>query len=391
MKASCASRPSLWQLLALAALCAAAPVARAAKAPDGTVVNPTGGLSLKIRDAQAPPGGALQAEVTLTQPKPILMGSSTLSFETTTGTLLGVSTVAPGAGVSDAFGTAVYRGGNVAVQVVSPSAVLGAVMGTPILTLTFGVPATTPRGTSGAITLDGLASLWLDPAGQPYQQVVKNGKFTIAGTLGITDVFPGGVLPAGATVVVSGVGFEPGAIVEIDGVAVATTFVSASEVHATLGAALDLFARSVRVRNPDRTIASYYAYLRGLWLAPTTANALLASTDPMFAQQAFTSASWASAAAAGQFLGVALQNATPAAADVVFELRDAAANVLASAPLRLPPYHRIWRDTAELFGAAPPANGFLVVRSSTAIEMVGVVGDPVAGTVVPMVPALAFP
>jgi hypothetical protein len=50
------------------------------------------------------------------------------------------------------------------------------------------------------------------------------------------------------------------------------------------------------------------------------------------------------------------------------------------------------REVSELFaGATVPANGFLVVRSTPSVQMLGLVGDDAAGSVQPLNPALAFP
>jgi hypothetical protein len=50
------------------------------------------------------------------------------------------------------------------------------------------------------------------------------------------------------------------------------------------------------------------------------------------------------------------------------------------------------REVSELFsGATAPAGGFLAVRSSAPVQMLGLVGDDAAGTVDPLLPALPFP
>lgn len=385
------SRPSSFARSGLlAALCASAALlaspARAGEAVDFA------GVSLKVLSSRAPPGGAVQLVLTMTEPKPILTGTSLLSFGSGL-KLMGASLLARGAAVSDFSGTAVVRGGGqVVVRTTSPSALLGTAPGVPILTLTLGVSPDAVRGTNGTLALDPAASLWLDPAGQPYPLQVKDGKFEIAGTVSITDVFPGGdVLPAGSTVVVRGVGFQPGAIVEIDGVPVAgTRFVSARELHVTVAAPADLNARNVRVKNPDLTSAKYYAYLRGIWLAPPT-RPLLAATDAIYPAQTVTSAWFPNTAAAGQFLAVSVQNPSAGPAEVTVELRSSTAALLATAAVTLPPWNRIWRDAAELFGPAVPADGFLVVRSAVPVQVLGVVGDDAAASVAPQTPALAFP
>jgi hypothetical protein len=206
-------------------------------------------------------------------------------------------------------------------------------------------------------------------------------------------VFPGGgFLPAGTAASVRGVGFQPGAIVEIDGVEVSrTTFVSDTEVLATIAAGADLYGRAVRVTNPDLTRAKYTSYLRAAPLAPS-ARPLLAATIPLFSPQAFASATFANRAATGQFLAVALQNPSANPADVTVELLSPAGAVVASGALSLPPRTRISREVSEIFGGmAAPAGGFLVVQSSVPVQVLGIIGDDAVGRVMPFGPALAIP
>jgi hypothetical protein len=352
------------------------------------------GVSLKILDASAPAGGTMQLALTLTEPKPIATGSAALTLDTAVlGPVRGLAVYGPGGAQSDAAGAAVMSGNTLTVRTVSPSSAFGTDATVPILAVTLGVRQGALPGAQAALQLDPAASLWLDPAGQPYAQEVKNGTFLVAGTLSIDDVVPGqGLLPAGSTVVVHGLGFQPGALVEIDGVAVgSTTFVSNTELHAILGASADLYGRRVKVQNPDLTRATYRAYLRAQWLG-SSARPLLANTDPIFAPQTFTGGIFTSAVAAGQFFAIALQNPAATPADVTVELRSASAGTIAFAAVTLPARTRMSREASELFaGQSLPAGGSLVVRSSSPVQMLGLLGDESAGTVGPVPASLAFP
>jgi IPT/TIG domain-containing protein len=376
--------------LLIASATAAAP--GAARAAQGT--DPVAGtaVSLKILNARAPAGGVMQLNVTLTEPTPILVGQGVISFSSV-GSVLGVALFSPAGVLSDVVGTAVIGAGGVTLRSSSPSAQFGSVAGTPILAVAIGVPATTPVGTRGALSMDLATSLFLDPAGTPYPQTVKNGSFVIGGTLNVGNVSPAlGLLPAGSTVTVQGMGFLSGAIVEIDDVPVAsTTFVSPTELLATIAAPADLYGRDVTVINADLARASYYAYPRTAWLAPS-AHRLLAATDPIFSPLRFSRAVWANTARAGQFVALALQNAVGTApANVTVELRTAA-RVIASTPVPLPAMSRIERDLSELFpGTAVPADAVLAVRSDIPVQMLGMLGDDAAGTIEPLTPSLAIP
>jgi hypothetical protein len=359
--------------------------------PDPPV--PFSGVSLKILNSQAPPGGVIQLTVTLTEPTPVMFGMTSLAFDAgALGPVLGVALFGSAGAQSDVVGAAVIRNNQLTVRTASPSAQFGMAIGAPILTVAIAVSPDAPLGSNGRLTIDPANSWWLDPSGQAYAQQVKNGRFEIAGTLSVNDVEPAlGLLPAGSQVTVRGIGFQPGAIVELDGVPVAsTTFVSDTELVATIGAAAELYGHRATVRNPDLARASYYAYPRTAWLAPS-ARPLLAATDPIFSPRTFSSASFASSAPAGQFVGLALQNPTTGPADVTVELRSEE-GVIASTSLALPPSTRIARAVSELFGGiAAPRDGTLAVSSSVPVQMLGLIGDDAAGSVAPLIPASASP
>ncbi|MFL5311118.1 MAG: hypothetical protein ACJ79H_11755 [Myxococcales bacterium] len=353
------------------------------------------GVSLKILSATAPAGGTMQLALTLTEPKPISTGSARFSLDSAVlDPVMGVALYGPGGSQSDAVGAAVVNGGTVTVRTVSPSSNFGLDNAVPILAVTIGVNPAAPAGAQSKLVLDPVASSWTDPSGVPYApQQIKNGSFEVGGTLSINDVVPGmGMLPAGSTVVVRGMGFQQGAIAEIDGVSVASTaVVSNTEIDATIAVSADMYGRRVTIRNPDLTRTSYRAYLRTAWLGRST-RSLLAQTDPIFSPQALTGAFFTPTAAAGDFFGLALQNPAATSADVTVELRSSSAGSIATTALTLPATTRMSRDMSELFpGQSVPADASLVVRSSSAVQMLGLLGDEAAGTVEPIPASLAFP
>lgn len=355
---------------------------------------PFSGVSLKILNASAPPGGTMQLAVTLTEPKPIATGSAAISVDSgVLGPVMGVALYGPAGAGSDAAGAAVVNGNALAVRIVSPSSDFGTSVAAPILAVTIGVSPNALPGTQAKLLLDPAASFWIDPAGVSYSQQVKTGTFEVRGTVSINDVVPGtGLLAAGSTVVLRGIGFQPGAVAEIDDVPVnSATVVSDTEIDAIIGVSADLYGRRVTVRNPDLSRASYRAYLRAAWLG-RSARTLLAQTDPIFSPQTFTGAFFTRSAAAGQFFGLALQNPAADAADVTIELRSSSAGSIATAGLTLPARTRMSREVSELFaGQTIPADGSLVVRSSSPVQMLGLLGDEAAGTVQPIAASLAFP
>jgi hypothetical protein len=375
-------RPSLLPTFAGAALLLAAALPARADTFNG--------VSIRILSSVAPPGGSLQLLVTLTEAKPIFTGGPSMSFGTS---LFVQGLVLPGN--PDAAGAAVVDGhGGVRLRVKSPSATLGLSIAAPIIAVTLGVPANTPIGTQGSLTLDPLASWWIDPAGQAYPQQVRQGSFWIAPGPSIVDVVPGGgSLPAGSIVSVLGLGFQPGAIVEVDGVPVAsTTFVDASHLDVVLGAAAQLDGRRVRVKNPDTTRASYYSYLRARNLGAST-RPLLAATEPIFPVQPLSGAIFAAPAPApGTFFALALQNPQPDPSSVAIELRSDAGAIVASTSFTLPARTEISREISELLsGVGAPAGSTVVVRATPAVQVLGLAADESASSVEPLLPALSFP
>jgi hypothetical protein len=351
-------------------------------------------LCLKVLGSHAPPGGMLQGAVALTEPGPILTSRFSVPI---TGAPLGVHIDVALFGAtgsqSDVAGTAIVDGGELRVSATSPSGELGTAPGVPIAALGIPVAPDAPLGAVATLTVDSAASVWVDPSGQVYdQQQVKDGTLEVSAALSVTDVLPGiGVLPAGATVTVRGTGFQPGAIAELDGVPVAATaLASDTELTVTTAADADMYGRKVKVRNPDRTLAVGWAYPRTTAL-PDSARPLLAAAQPVFSPRTLSSAAFPNAAAAGQFLAVALQNPGSAPADVAVELRSPA-GVLATASLALPPATRVAREASELFGGiAPPGDAALVLTSTAPVQMLGLVGDEAAGTVEPLAAAVATP
>jgi hypothetical protein len=384
----------------LLALCAAAVLlltsaSAAAAGPNDNAPPPASfaGVSLKVVNQTAPPGGTIQFVLTLTEPKPIVTAFSFTSTDPgVLGPLLGAALYGPDGAASDAAGAAVVNGGAVAVRATSPSGNFGTQIGSPILAMTIGVRPDATVGTRSVLALDPKASLWIDPSGQTYPEQVKNGNFEVGGSMSISGVYPGaGVIPAGTPFTVLGKGFRPGALVEVDDVTVATTnVVDSTRIDVTLAADAEMYGRRVRVRNPDGFRAAYYPYLRTKWIGQS-ARPLLAKTDPIFSPQRSTGAFVSKTVGAGQFLALALQNPAESAVDVSVELRSRAAGSIATQTVSMPPETRIAREVSELFGRALPADGYLVVRSATPVQILGLLGDDAAGTVDPVLATLAFP
>lgn len=375
MKFFCSDATGCWLALVLTL----APLSAVAKA------DASSGIALKVLDASAPPGGSFQLSVTVTEPKPIIISTAVVpsSFE-----LQGV--VLPGS--PDAAGAAVIGPGGVTLRTISPSGTMGMAPGKPIIALTFAVPSTMPRGATMPLALDASASLFLGLLGV-YPQDIKQGRFTARGTLSISDVVPGGgLLPAGTTIRIVGTGFEPGALVEVDGVDVLSTrVVDSMRIDAVIGNATQLDGRRVIVRNPDATRAAYFSYLRARPLGESV-RPLLAATEPVFPIVPLSKAVYPlPGSGPAAFFAIAAQNPGGDPSDLTVALRSADGGLVASTTFLLPAGTEISRELSELLGGVlPEADQMVVVTASSPVQMLGLAADVASAVVLPVLPAWAF-
>src|SRR3954462_7255586 len=211
------------------------------------------GLSLRVLNDSAPAGGSHQLKLSVTEPRPIIISQANIDYGAALGPVQGVLMPSDPASA----GAAVVQGHSLRIRTVSPGGTLGLSTTAPAVVVTIAVPAGLAAGTTAALNLNPLTSFFDDASGKPYPLQVKQGTFHVQGTVSITDVLPGGgFLPTGSTVTLVGLGFQPGAPVEIDGVAVASSaFVDANHVQAVTAADAQLDGRRVRGTNPDRTRA----------------------------------------------------------------------------------------------------------------------------------------
>jgi len=347
------------------------------------------GLSLRVLNDSAPAGGSIQLKLSVTEPKPIIISQANFDYGAALGPVQGVLMPSDPASA----GAAVVQGHSLRIRTVSPGGTLGLSTTAPAVVVTIAVPAGLAPGTAAPLNLNPLTSFFDDASGKPYPLQVKQGTFHVQGTVSITDVLPGGgFLPAGSTVTLVGLGFQPGATVEIDGVAVASSaFVDANHVQAVTAADAQLDGRRVRVTNPDRTRASYLSYLRAASLGES-ARPLLAATEPVFPVQPLSSAFVSTPSPApGTFFALALQNPGPTDSNVSIELWSSG-SVVASTSLAMPARTEIAREASELFtGVSAPAGSFLRVTASSPVQVLGLSGDEGEGTVTPLLPGLTSP
>jgi hypothetical protein len=342
---------------------------------------------LRVPDQQEPPGGLLAMKVMLTEPSPIIRGMMALAFNPTPlGSIQDVALFSPTGHVS---GTAVIDGGLINIAFNAPDGTLGT-GGRDITLAAIAIPVRDDAnpGDQSPLNLDPNASWWIDPFGDPYAQEIRQGLLTVGGTLSITDVVPGSAFaPAGSTIAVLGMGFQPGARVQIEGVDVGPTrFVSPSRLEVTLAADALMHGKRIRVRNPDLTMATYNSFLRSTPLGESS-RLLLARTVPIFSLATFSEAYFNPFANPEHFSALAFRNPESQSADISLDAYSAEGNPIASTTLTLPGAQRISREVAELFpDAVFPTGSYVRATSTIPVQMLGLLGDDAAGTVLAVDP-----
>lgn len=339
-------------------------------------------VTVRVSSETAPPGGMAQVKVLLTSPQPITGGG--MSFAGALSVADGISLFSP---TGDVFGVGVQRGGNIDVRFVSPGGTFGTNVDYPIMTVTFGVPATAAPGESTAVSL-GSSSWWQGVTGSAALTELKPGAVTVGGSVSISDVIPGGgALAAGAVFSIYGTGFSPATQVQLRGLkASSIACVSDGEIRVTVKETAVLDGVAIQVNNPDGSSDTYYSYLRGI-PAGASSNPLIASAVPIFSSQT------AGAATLGpivlpQFsspyaIGLALQNPGSSSANVRLEVLSGTGTSLRSARLSLEPRRKISRELSEWLGPIPSGASVHVV-SDQPLQSLGLLVNTSDGSVLPI-------
>jgi hypothetical protein len=327
-----------------------------------------------------------QMQVDLTEPRPLGQGSTHFTEASANiGTGIGAAIHSPS---GEACGVALPTAGGFQVAFVSPDGTFGNNTSTtfyPIMTLSLPVTSSAVIGSQTSVGIDLANSVFLDPTGKPYPTEQRPGTLTIGGTLSITNVLPGGgSVPAGTTIAVLGVGFTPSSVVQVTGANVVTTsFVSSNELDVTLDRTMVLDGVAVQVTKGTEVV-TYYSYLRATNIGQS-AQPLLAAADPMFSRLTYTNASLPWTFGGTVFTGLALQNPTSTSASVTLEVMSASNQVLQTLNLTLPGRSRMTRDLVDFLGQTMQGASTVVIQSSLPIQLLGIHGDSLAGTIAPVV------
>jgi hypothetical protein len=218
---------------------------------------------------------------------------------------------------------------------------------------------------------------------------LKPGRVTVGGSVSITNVVPGGgLIPAGGTFRILGVGFSTGTKVQLGTIkADRIQYVSPNEILVTVktGGAMD--GLKIIVQNPDKSSDTYYSYLRGVPVGASN-RALLEHTVPAFSNLTMYDGQLASTISPlvnpDYFTAIAVQNPNANDASVTVEAYAADGKLSGSKTLALPAGGRISREASELFGAVLPTGSYLRVTSASPVQAMGLLGNEVTKVVLPL-------
>jgi hypothetical protein len=343
------------------------------------------GVGLKIPNETVPPGGMLQMKILVTEPKPIFKGRQATTYSSPMlSSPRGIHLYSP---AGDASGVAVLSSGRAQFFLSSPLTSFGTVTDYPVITMAIPVKATAIAGQKVNLTLDPTLASWLDPTSNSYPLDLQSGVMTVGGTLSISNVVPGsGVIPAGSTIAIKGIGFQPNSQVRVKNATVVTSqYVSPNLIRITLAKATDMDSRQVQVKNPSTNEqATYYSYQRTAVIGAST-HALVAASYPLFSRAQWKLGYFKPLLSGTVFSALSLQNLNPAGTVVRLDLNSSTGTLLASQLVLLGANSVITRDLKEFFPAATAATGTEVkISSAVPVQALGLVGDDASGVVLPV-------
>lgn len=327
-----------------------------------------GGLSVKVSQETAPPGGMVQMKVRTTEGKPISTGKASLNFRWLA-SVDGVSLVSP---TDDVAGIAMVRGTDVAVSLVSPNNSF-VTSEYPLWTITGRVPVDAPMGATFPMTFHRGTLEVLDALGVPYVTEGRAGQLTTAPAIAIHDVVPGSAtLPAGSVVTIHGSRFQRHTRVRFKEAELAQVrYISPTRMEAVLAQQTQMHGMEIEARNPDGFRTTFFSYQRatrsGASVVPDMNEVV-----PLFGNQTMQKATLH---LSGATTGVALQNLDATETSIVLELFTASGESVASAVFNVPSNQYVVRGLAEIFGVPSPETAIVRLVSVSPVHVLGVSVD----------------
>jgi hypothetical protein len=315
-----------------------------------------------------------------------------------------------------AVGIAVVNGSDIAIQLSTPNGsvpLFGTDVNYPIVTMSMDLSQSlTPMnpGDHFPIAIAANPVFFPDSSNQSYPTITTAaGVLTIApaGSPAVSDVIPGGGLLADRTPIrILGSGFDANTRVSIEDTTIFqsdTHLISPTEIDVVIcngasetattcpntGATLRLDGERVRVKDQNNNVNEYYTYQRADDIAGTPSNtALISLVHPMFSQQTYTNTTIPLVNNATQFTGVSIQNTSGSPLTIAISLVNDSNVNLGTVQVTLPNRQKITRDViADFFSGTVPAGATKIkISSPQNVQVLGMLGDNSAGTVVPVVP-----
>jgi hypothetical protein len=328
------------------------------------------GISVKLTNESAAPGGTAQVKLLVTEPQPISTGRGSVRY----GGWDTIDGIALGAGAADAQGVAVVSNGTIEISFDSPSALLGTNTDYPILTIAGHVPSSAPMGATFPVSLDPGSLQIADPSGALEITEAAAGSVSTAPVLSIDDVRPGGALvPAKGIVSIFGTGFGPKTKVTLKNAKVADTrYVSPGQIDVTLAAPARMQGMMVKAVNQSGPSQTYFSYQRttreGASQHPVLQHAVpLFSQAPAFAADVDLSC---------DDCGLAVQNPGTVAGQVTAELLLPDETSLGLVTFTVPALKYVVRSIPELFDlSTTPVSARVHVLATTPVLTMGIAVD----------------
>jgi hypothetical protein len=378
---------------------------------------PAGTIGLAVLNTSVPPGGIFQFQLSNTEPKPIGHGST--RPQVPAGPVRGVAVNDPS---GKAAGIAVINTSvsptDIKLQLSSPDALLGTDITYPVVTMSMPLSASLTPGATFPISIDTAKTSFFDSTKAYTAIEFAPGTLTIApvGSPYVSDVLPaGGLLPDRTLIKVFGAGFNANTKISIEGTTIVPadqTFVNSGEIDVKIcngtvadtatvcpnnGGSMQLDGERVRVKDTNTNfVIEYYTYLRADDEPGSSANAQVSLVHPMFSRLTYLSATIPLVVSATQFTGLSLQNTNASDSGIKIELLDASNASVATLPSFILPGigagrvgSKITRDVIADWFPSPPAGAAKVrvtVTSGPAVQVLGMLGDTSAGTIVPVIP-----
>lgn len=348
-------------------------------------------VSLFIPDETAPPGGLAQMKFMVTEPTPISTGRPMMRYSRTLfDSVWGIQLFNAN---GDLNGVAMVTDSQVGIQYITSTGAQGTDY--PIMTVALHVRPDAVPGSQTQFSLDPSSTWVLGLLGPTTVKPRPPATITVGGSISITNVIPGGgVVPAGTTVSIYGMGFQSKTQVQLNAIKSSSIrVVNSGQIQFTLAQDTNMTGQKIQLVNPDGSQDTYFSYLRGIPLGQSN-QPLLANAVPIFSSvtHSLTVFNPVMAASATQFTGLAMQNPGMSSVQVTVALHSSSNVLLGSSTLTLDSGYRLMREISELTaGASPTFGSYLTVRASQPIQVFGFVGDNTSGRVFPFMPVLVQP